>query len=73
MASYPLHSVPMAFVLAERESGCLATSHLHGLPNQQGQHPFRLGELCCAVQGAASDMQSLVQMWEDSPHCRYLS
>lgn len=44
----------------QRESGCLATSHLHGLPNHQGQDPFRLRKLCCARQRklVASDTQS---------------
>ena len=50
-----LHGVPTWPLRWQRETGCLATSHLHGLPNQQGQDPFRVvGEpqcavLCCAV------------------------
>lgn len=49
--------VPLWPVGWRRESGCLATSQLHGLPRQQGESPFRLSNLCRRIhhRGVAGD------------------
>lgn len=68
--------VPLWPVSRQRERGCLATSHLHGLPHQQGERPFRFGNLCvactlCGVhhQGVAS--QTLERLRVHSFYCSY--